>query len=478
MDAVVFGSGVGGCVAAARLAAAGLRVAVLERNPVTGGILASYHRDGFKLDTGSHLVSRGSRGPLGVAVRTLGVDPPTLLTHPRPLRSRGIFEIAAPARRRGLLGTALEAVRTLGLPLRDALALGRLLLWVFTLSPRELRAWDRRTLDELVRAHTDHPAAWFLFSFMASIFFVLPPWEVSAGEALRCLRALLRDYRLSYVEGGMDEVARSLLARVTRGGGAVHTDARVVSLRRRDRRWRVATAEGLELEAPLVACNVAPQEVPALLAEVDAPPAWLARLRAVVPSGNAHQLKVGLRRPLVAEGCLIGGVSRSGLTVADLSFELMERTVADIAEGRVTDPLALYVPVPTNFDPRLAPPGHQLLLASVYGPTRESPADPPARWREAALGALASVVPGLGDELLFVDFAPAPRVGAWMGRRSNGAIANAQRPGQVGEDRLPVSTPLPGLFLCGDGAGGWGIGTELAAASGDEAARAMLAVGR
>jgi uncharacterized FAD-dependent dehydrogenase len=37
-----------------------------------------------------------------------------------------------------------------------------------------------------------------------------------------------------------------------------------------------------------------------------------------------------------------------------------------------------------------------------------------------------------------------------------------------------VDVPLPGLYLCGDGAGGRGIGTELAAESGMEAAKAIV----
>ncbi|MGZ6124615.1 MAG: hypothetical protein ACXWLR_06620, partial [Myxococcales bacterium] len=173
------------------------------------------------------------------------------------------------------------------------------------------------------------------------------------------------------------------------------------------------------------------------------------------------------------EGCLIGGVSLRGLTLRDLSLGLMERAVADIEAGRVSDPLAIYAPVPTNYDPTLAPGGRQLIVASIYGPTRRDPEDGIEVWKERSLRALAQVVPGLLDEMLFCEFVPIPQVGRWMGKSANGAISNGQVPGQVGRDRLPVEVPLPGLYLCGDGAGGRGIGTELAAQSGMEAAEAM-----
>jgi prolycopene isomerase len=473
LDAVVIGTGVGGCVTAALLARAGRRVLVVDKNPVPGGILASIRKRGFKMDFGSHLVSRGARGPLGQVLRRLGLYRPRFLTHPIPVRSRGMFEITAPRGRAGLPRVALEAARRLRLPPAEALRVARMFFHVFTLTELELRAWDRRTLDAFVRRYTEHPAAYFLVSFLASIFFVLPPWQVSAGEAIRCLRWVLRDYQLAYVEGGMDSLARALLGVVRSSGGEVIAPAPVVSLRKARGALEVGLADGRVFRAPAVAANLAPVDLLGLL-EDGVDPAWGERARAVRPSGNAHQLKLALRRPLVEEGCLIAGVSLGGLGLADLSIDLMERTVADIAVGRVSDPLAVYAPVPTNYDPTLAPPGRQLIVASIYGPVCADPVDPPARWEAQALKALAQIIPGLEDELLFHEWVPIPAVGRWMGKSSLGAICNGQFPGQVGRDRLPVATPIPGLYLCGDGAGGRGIGTELAAASGVEATRAML----
>jgi prolycopene isomerase len=264
----------------------------------------------------------------------------------------------------------------------------------------------------------------------------------------------------------MDALIESLLGPVE-----VMAPARVVSILRKQDSFVVVTADGRELEAAQVACNLAPAD---LLSLIDLPDEWAARARAIKPSGNAHQLRIALGRPLVDEGCLIGGLTLDGLTLDDLSIDLMQRTVADIEQGRVTDPLAIYAPVPSNYDASLAPPGRQLIIASVYGPVLDHPIDPPERWRDRALAALARVIPHFEEELLFCELMPVPAVGRFMGKGGRGAISNGQFPGQVGADRLPVTTPIPGLFLCGDGAGGRGIGTELAASSGMEAAAAML----
>jgi len=211
-----------------------------------------------------------------------------------------------------------------------------------------------------------------------------------------------------------------------------------------------------------------------LVGEEALPAPWVERVRSLKPSGNAHQIKFGLSAPLLSEGCMIGGFSPSGLGTKDLSIDLMHRSVAAIERGELSDPLAVYAPVPSNFDASLAPKGTQLVVASVFGSTGEWDPRREGEWRSVIVDVLDRAIPGFKKSLLFVEFEPIPRVGDWMGKSGCAAIANGQVPGQVGKSRLPVSTPIPGLFLAGDGAGGSGIGTELAVRSAREAASAVL----
>ena len=72
-DTIVIGSGMGGTSAAALLAKAGLRTLLLEKNPRLGGSCSYYEKRGFHIDYGTHMFSRGWKGPLGAVQRRLGI---------------------------------------------------------------------------------------------------------------------------------------------------------------------------------------------------------------------------------------------------------------------------------------------------------------------------------------------------------------------------------------------------------------------
>ena len=58
-DAIVIGAGIGGLAAALLLAESGRSVVLLEKRNQPGGRIGSSKRDGFTVDFGVHLISRG-----------------------------------------------------------------------------------------------------------------------------------------------------------------------------------------------------------------------------------------------------------------------------------------------------------------------------------------------------------------------------------------------------------------------------------
>ena len=73
-EVVIIGSGLGGLLCGAILSKAGRTVTVLEKNPVIGGCLQSFVRDGIRFETGFHSVAGlESGGPLERIFRPLGL---------------------------------------------------------------------------------------------------------------------------------------------------------------------------------------------------------------------------------------------------------------------------------------------------------------------------------------------------------------------------------------------------------------------
>ena len=74
-DAIVIGAGIGGLASALLLAESGKKVALFEKTARTGGRLGSSARDGFTVDYGVHLISRGPKGPLIQLLERCGIEP-------------------------------------------------------------------------------------------------------------------------------------------------------------------------------------------------------------------------------------------------------------------------------------------------------------------------------------------------------------------------------------------------------------------
>jgi prolycopene isomerase len=205
------------------------------------------------------------------------------------------------------------------------------------------------------------------------------------------------------------------------------------------------------------------------------PAEYVERVKAIRGSYIAVQAKIGLRAPLVGAGAIVGGVGESADLLGVSTSDLKEMFAA-VTRGEIPSIVPFYCPVPTNFDPSLAPPGHQLLTVCAVAPTSDvTLKDPGPAWEEAMLRTIRRVVPRLDEHTLFVDRFSVEFIEKWIGKEFGPAVSTAQTPDQVGARRPPVWTPLRGLYLAGCNAGARGVGTELAAASAMECVDRILA---
>lgn len=495
LRAVVVGSGIGGAAATLLLAEAGIPTTLIEKNRRIGGSCSGYEKQGFRIDIGTHMFCRGIKGPLGDVLRRVGEEGAIEFRRTRdiaelrfPARGPGggplagqssgeVTRIPVPADMQRMPRFVWELGRALDLSPREAARAARLFAHILTLSDAEALAWNDRTVEDFIRPFTDHAPTIGVFGFLLGLYFILPYWEVSAGEALWSFRRMIRDNALSYPKGGSIAIPGAYCRLAEARGAEVRTGVGVRRIVVEGGRTRgVELADGTFLPARIVISTSSLRTtVTRLVGEAHFPPEYAARARSIKGSFIAVQAKIGLRKRLVSAGALVGGVGEK-VDLLNLSTSDLKAMFESVAEGRVPPVVPFYCPVPTNFDPDLAPPGHQLLTVCALAPTSDvALTDPGSAWEEAMLRTLRRVVPGLDEHTLFIDRFSVDFIEQWIGKEFGPAVSTGQTPDQVGKRRPPVFTPVRGLYMAGCGAGGRGVGTELAAQSAIECVDRILA---
>lgn len=483
--AVVIGAGIGGTALSALLAHAGLRVTLLEKNRYLGGVCAGYEKLGFQIDFGTHLFSRGERGALGQVLERVGRPGAVDFRRTRDIAElrwsadnrRGYGAVPLPSNPARMPVFAARMIREMRLSPGEVLAATRLFTSLLTMSDEEADTWLYRPVPEFVEQYTDNPRLFTIFCFLLGLYFIVEPEEMSAGEAIYCFKRMALDNNLSYPKGGSRAIPLAYCDVAGVHGADIRTDTPVRRiLIEEGRATGVELGDGSVIHADLVISTSSVRSTALHLCDpTDLPTSYVEAARAVRPSYTAVQAKFALDKKLVDAGCLIGGFGE-GVDLLRAEQDDLSAMFADTDGGRTPRITPFYVPIPSNFDPDLAPPGHQLITACALAPTSDVELQDPARaWENALVETLRRVIPGLDDHTLFVDRTSVSWMEHWNGKEGGTAISTAQTPTQVGRYRPSVKTPVDGLYLAGDGAGGRGVGTELAADSAMECAERILA---
>ena len=461
---VVIGAGVGGLAAAARLGRLGHEVTVVEAQPVVGGKLGTYERDGFRFDTG-----------------------PSLLTMPQVLRdlfedtggwpdSLALSRLAPTARYRFADGTSVESGDDLDdfcQRLDSAFGPGNGADWR-RLMTRAARIWDA-TREPFLESPLDGMRT------LASLVLRQPRdlRTIAPGRSLRGLgRRYLRDARLRmlldryatytgsdprkapaalavvpyveqrfggwYVEGGLRRIADALHVRALECGATLVLGTRVTRIETEaGSACGVRLADGGRLPADVVVANTDATTVYGELVDV---PRAARRLARATPSLSGFVLLLALR------GRTDRLAHHTVLFPADYDAEF------DAVFGRTAEPVAdptLYLTRPD--DPTAHPDGDESLSVLVNAP-RHGSGPGAINWRAPGLASsyanhLVDLLDAQGldvrNRILWSEaITPADLEertgavgGAIYGTSSNGAAAAFLRPAN--------RSPIPGLFLVG-----------------------------
>ena len=450
---VVVGAGVGGLAVAIRLAVAGRRVVLLERNEVTGGKLASVRHDGFAYDTGPSLLtlphvfdelfrlagtsldSELDLVRLATQFRYRWPDGSELAVPDDPVARVEAFEAFAPGagpawRQFDELGRRVWEVseRTfLAGPMAGPLSLARRMR-----SPSDLLAIDPlRSLHRCAAAHFDDPR---LVQWAGRYATYSGSSPFRAPATLACIQHIESRHGCWYPRGGVDELRRALQRLAESLGVEVRTGTDVVAITTAgDAVSGVELADGSTVASPVVVANADAEHV----------------YRDLLPDSAALRR---LRRARRSTSGLIVLVAATGTTPGidhhNVWFSADDRAeFAALDAGRMADDPTIYACVSSVSDRTQAPEGCEnwfLLVNTPPGILLDHD-----RERVRVLDVLADRGVDLrararwSDVITPLDMAGRYRApaGAIYGTSSNGRRSAFLRPGNRGARR--------GLYLVG-----------------------------
>jgi prolycopene isomerase len=122
------------------------------------------------------------------------------------------------------------------------------------------------------------------------------------------------------------------------------------------------------------------------------------------------------------------------------------------------------MPIPSNHDPGLAPPGKQLVIAGTAAPPKAS-GELCSAILDIVHRRVCDLFPGFEDSILWQSRSSRSDAESLTWHPAGEAIGIGQFPDQVGALRPDHKTPISGLWLVGSDAGARGVGTEMAAGS-------------
>ncbi len=172
--------------------------------------------------------------------------------------------------------------------------------------------------------------------------------------------------------------------------------------------------------------------------------------------------------PVTGEG--ISAIPKSFIRAAErygaeIQTKTPKKDMLDAREGRIPKDTAIMFVCTSNIDPRLAPPGKQLLLAISPGPPIEPGKIDWDPWVENLKRQIEEYVPGISKHTIFCDAYTPDAIARQNGRYYGDAIGVAQTTNQVGDNAPSAFSPIRNLYHAGADVGSKGVATEMATES-------------
>ncbi|TFF88973.1 MAG: NAD(P)/FAD-dependent oxidoreductase [Promethearchaeota archaeon] len=469
---IIIGSGIGGSGIGALIAKnkdQKAKIALFEQNKIIGGRCGSYikkddqGRD-WKFDVGCHIISNCDKGPLGTILTKIGKDKDFQWSYTKN-----------PGPRVNIMGMELKASGAARRKKKKKKKIKKksFIPQIKEMSDEEIETWNYISLKKLLDEKLGNKKVLqkIMYSMQAGVMFGTSPSDTSAGEYLKCTKLNAQTMSMGYPFGGCGAIPETYCDCITENNGEIFLgkEGKVKKIIIEDN-----TVQGVEVgpdnefyRADIVIANSdIKTTVFKLIGEKYFDQEFLDWIKNLKWGGQVCSLKIGVDEKITDQKMLTYVPKMEGMDNIFTSIE-DELEDLDFTEMGVPEKSAqLIVPV-SNHDPKLAPTGCQnihTVTPTAFGKMVKWSKKDEEKWRECCINSLVSLWPDLEDHIIISDFISTSHLEARWGKEGAGT-GIAQSIDQVAERRPSQVSSIKGLYLSSGDAGGWGIGTELAAQS-------------
>lgn len=448
---IIVGCGIGGAACGALLAKANFKTIILEKNKAVGGKASTYIKDGFVVESGVHMFSRCEKGPHGQVLKELEAEESVKWIYRDPATeikyANKIFRMPLYFSRPKNIGRFLDF---LGPTSGEMDKLFEMFTAMFSISESEIKNYDGMDLKAWLSSYTDNLAVHDFLNSVCMLYFALPYYRASAGEFIYCFRNMFLDSSFGYVKGGSASISKAFVESAGKYGAEIKTGAPVKRILVEDGNVvGVERVDGEVIESKLVISNAGIRKTVLKLAgEKHFSNEYVNYVKSLKDSLGYLVMKIALKGAVTNQPCHV------------VMPENSEESFKEVDAGRPPRDTFLFIPIPSNLDPKLAPPGHQLL--TIGTPCPEDPNINFHPWITLLRNKIEEVFPNIFDKALWVEVTTPKDVANWTGSFKGSTIGLAQTPDQAGGNRPSAISPIKGLYYVGADVRGRGIGTELA----------------
>ena len=473
-DMIVVGAGYGGVTVASLAAKAGQRVLLIDKNAQAGGKAMTIHGDGYHYEMWVVLGTPTENSRFHELRGALGISEAEAPLIPTPVtagQSESYFKRDDGEWRNGGADQGARLKEVYGATDEDLAQVAKVFGDIMGIPAEELDRYDDRGTLDWLRSYDLPENIITMLGTTLNLIFVAPLNRIPVSETIKTLRDLYTHGGGRYNGGGFGKLAELAAEYVATHQGRFLTGERVEQILVEDGRVAGVATTGAEFRAPIVVSNAGIQ--PTILKYVDPahlPSEYVDRVRGLEPGWGFVGCRYFLDTPYFTNA--MAGAHSNQSWWDDTRYDAAMR-------GELPDEALVYLIATTNFDPSLAPPGHQIVQMGTLGSPDPGAGETNQAIIDKAEQTMSAVWPGMFDHVIRRDPYTTQQVSrltrdAVVPGQGGECIGLSQVIGQCGESKPDPRTPLPGLYLTGCDAGGYGCGTHQAIDSGFNVA-AMIA---